>query len=497
MSEPKKAKLHKLALDIPYYDVKPPSGIPVIKVEAICIKILLRKPLAHGSLKPNRCADREGGNMKNHREMLFNRINEVQLFSNTKAESGADSGLRSSKTYLEQEHSMSVAEGDYAYLTPPPSQETKEESREELTLQPVQETVSHVSAETVLSSIETGLKHTMRDLPSRMSRTNIITSNEDFDSLAKIVPALWMPEYHKSMSERAVFLPTVSHAIANVARNSSASLGLRIKTWQLSNRYPHPGNEVPSEHPPGNNDGMQQALSVSLWTAISSALKARTARQSRLFCDSFASGDQLNAFGDTGDMLDIFAESDKLDQIGDVYDSDDLLDTVSETDNESMSNWSIDDSGDVHGPCCTEVSEHRLLDRWNTEHLSLLDPEFDMFDYGSELRGNLPESVFEAKDGAVEGNGDRRDRGRCWNGSDRDHDSVTLRFLETEGEESNAEDMLLEHGEDGAKPSSGQVDSAGCADTEYGSGREEHERSGSLDAAGHAHDEEDLLDWTS
>ena len=229
-----------MALDIPYHDVKPPSGIPVIRVEGIRIKMLLGKPLASGTPKldscERTCADREGENMDCHDEILFRTANEEHLSSDIKAESGVDNSLRSCEAYLEQEHNRPAAESSYAYMTPPPSQEMKEQSRKEPIVCPVQETVSHLSAEAVLSAIETGLRHTMRKLPSRMSRTNIITSNEDFASLVEIAPALWLPEYHKSVAERAVFLPTISRAIVNVSRNQSASLGLRVKAWQLSNR---------------------------------------------------------------------------------------------------------------------------------------------------------------------------------------------------------------------------------------------------------------------
>lgn len=501
-SPSRKMKLHKLALDIPYHDVKPPSGIPVILVEGIRIKMHLGKPFASGSLKldpcERTCADREGENIDCRGEILISKANEEQLFSDTKAESGADNSLRSCKAYLEQEHNMPAAESSHAYMTPPPFQEMKEQSREEPIMCPVQETVSHLSAETVLSAIETGSRHTMRKLPSRMSRTNIITSNEDFDSLVEIAPALWLPEYHNSVAERAVFLPTISRAIVNVSRNKSASLGLRVKAWQMSNRYPHHGSEASSADSPDQDDSVQQALSVTLWTAMTSALSdTNNVKQSRLFRDLPESGHDI-AFEDPEDMLDEIAGNDRSDQASDHDVSDDLLDVGSETDNDSISNWSIEDSGDICGPCCTDIPEHRLPNRWDTGHPSLFDHDFDMFDESTELRANLPGSVVEGKDGGVEGTGGRRDIGICWDGSDRDHDSATLRILQAEGDQSNAEDMLLRHGEGlGATSSSGQVHSAACADAGSISGRERQEHSDSMDGAEHARDEqleEDLLD---
>jgi hypothetical protein len=52
---PEKVKLHKLAPELPYHDIKPPPGVRVIKVEAVRVKVLLRNPSTAKVLKPVLC----------------------------------------------------------------------------------------------------------------------------------------------------------------------------------------------------------------------------------------------------------------------------------------------------------------------------------------------------------------------------------------------------------------------------------------------------------
>lgn len=473
---------HALAPDLPYYDAKPPPGIHVRKVEVIRLNMLLRKPPASGSLTIDlgehaSNVSSEGEDMCFNPKVLFNTpnlVHEGQLSFNTKATVGANNSLSFPAVITEKEANTHAVPESRAYMTPPTSQEIEEQSREGLTMGSVQSLVSHVSSETLLSCIEAGLRHTMRKLPTSKSKTDMIISNEDFDSLPQVAPALWVPGYHKSVSERAVFLPTISHAIANVSRNASTHLGIKIKTWQLSHRHPHHGGGGSSADLSSRENGLQEALSVSLWTTLSSALSStRTVKQPRLFWDSSGYGDEMRVFGGTGDMLDEISHNGKSDGTSDESEFEDLLGMSNETDNESMSDWSVGDSGILDGPCCTEVSEHRLPNRWNTEPSSLLDPEFDMFDYGPELRGDSPDSVVRPAAGGC------HDVGQCSNGSDRDPDSAALQHLEMESEEFiDAEDMLLQHVEAlGGKSSNG---------LEYGSSEDR----GGLDEY---ESEEDLL----
>ena len=121
-----------------------------------------------------------------------------------------------------------------------------------------------------------------------------------------------------------------------------------------------------------------------------------------------------------------------------------------------------------------------------------------MFNYGPELRGKFRTGVVETEDGDGGCTGGCHDTGQCFNGSDLDHDSAALQFLETEGQGLNAEDMLLHCVEGiGADTISGRAELDVCAATGDESGVEEQEYVDSVDGAELADDEwyeDELLD---
>jgi len=455
---PESVKLHKLAPELPYHDIKPPPGVRVIKVEAVRVKVLLRSLSTAKVLKPVPCKQdhidigKEGVTFDE--ESLFciiDTADEEQLFPSGDAAVDAVDHMQCSTWQFDESEQQTnkapTAESSCAYLTPPPSQETREERVQHFVTEPKQHTVHCVSTETIMTSLETGLRHVMCKAASRNSKSHTITSNEDFDCLPLIAPALWLPDYHKSLSERAVFLPTISHAIANVSGHSSTGSGLKVKAWQLCHRYPHKGKELFSPGAGGSlsTNKVQEALSVDLWAAMASGLSnTRTAKQSRPLRDLFESTRGADDLEDAELMLDEPYQDYGSDTTCDESDFEDLLDVASEADDGSICNLSIGDTGDVCSSLWTEAPINRLPNRWNPEHPSRLDPDFDMFDDSTELYEGEPCGALEPGDGeAGDIFGTHREIGQCWSGLDLDHDSEVLHFPETAGAEPDAEDMLL------------------------------------------------------
>ena len=228
-ASPEKARLHKLAPELPYHDIRPPPGVRVIKVEAFHVKILLRNSPAANVLKPVSCkqghVDSGDEDITVHEESLFgimDAFDEEQLLLSDDArivdfDRMQSSTLRSGNLG-QQIGNAPTAEFSNAYLTPPPSQETRQERVQHSNTEQKQHVTSRVSTQTILTSLETGLRHVMCGVPSRNFQAHAVTSNEGFDCLPLVAPALWLPDYHRSLSERALLLPTISHAIANVAR---------------------------------------------------------------------------------------------------------------------------------------------------------------------------------------------------------------------------------------------------------------------------------------
>lgn len=470
---PEKVKLHKLSPGLPYHDTKPPPGVHVIKVEAFRVKIILEKPhIATPSPSGLRKIDdvtHEHENSPFDGESLFNNhgtAEEEHLGLDNDEEFWHSGSVQCStaphEIYERQDCDKTATDGSYAYLTPPASQEEKESSNSDRVLNSFQHMAGHISVENLLSTLETGLRHVMCKPPTRKSKVNVIVSNEDFDSLPAVAPALWVPDYHRSLSERAVFLPTISHAIANVSGHSSAKSGLGIKAWQLSHRYTHLGKETFSASVAPKTNEVQDALSASLWTEMAAGLNyTKTGKQSQPFHDSFESTHEVDAFQDTEDMLDEAQMECGSDGTCDESEFEDLLDVASDADDDddhSSCNWSVGDIGDMCAPGSTEALEHRLPNRWNSEHPSRLDPDFSMVDNSPKLDESNPRGVAGLGDGGEGGcNGSHREISQQWDDSYLAHDSTTLQYLKMEGEGFEAEDMLLwDVGVVGAESSSEQ-----------------------------------------
>lgn len=454
---PAKVKLHKLSPDLPYHDIKPPPGVSVIKVEAVHVKMFLGRSSVATLLEPGLCeqdrVDTSDENVPFDKESLFCSIdaaaNEGQLCSSNEAGLCDFDCLQSSTLVRgkseQQINSTYATIGSCAYLTPPPSQETKEERLEEPATASTQQTIHHVSAETLMTSLEIGLRHVMCGAPNRKSKANTITSNEAFDCLPVVAPALWVPKYHRTLSERAVFLPTISHAIANVSQHRSAKFDLKVKGWQVSHRYPHDGKETFSASEGDSTVEVQKALSVALWAAMTVGLNdTKNAKLTRVLRDAFRFANEADAPQDAEAMLDEIAEDCVSDGTCDESDFEDIFDLASEANDESIGDWSIGEIGDIHARCLSEELEDRLVDRWDPEHPSLLDPGSGMTNDETELYDCDPFGDLETGDGdGGDSTGSHREVGPSWHGSNRGHDTNALQYPEPESEGSCAEDMLL------------------------------------------------------
>jgi hypothetical protein len=469
------ARLHKLAPELPYHDIKPPPGVRVIKVEAVHVKMLLRNSPTAKVLKPAYCkkghVDSGNGDPTFDEESLFGSMDAVDdpVCSSDNAMI-VDSDHRQSSTLRfgklrKQVSNAPTAEFSNAYLTPPPSQETRQKREQHSSTEQKQQVTHRVTTQTIMTSIETGLRHAMSRAPSGHRKAHTITSNEDFDCLPLIAPALWLPDYHKSLSERAVFLPTISHAIANVSAHSSAESGLKVKSWQLSHRYPHEGREPFAPASSLDMNKVQGCLSVDLWAAMASGLiNTRTAKQSRPLRDLFESTLGADGLGDAEVMLDEIDTDYGSDTTCDESDFEDLLGAASDADDGSICNLSVCDTGDICSSPWTEAPTDRLPSRWNPEHPSRVGPDFDMLEHGTTGTELHEEGDPCGKPGCEDGadghsSGTHREISECWRGSDPDHDSEVVQFPGTAGAEPDADDMLLwDLGGFGETSLRGQVD---------------------------------------
>lgn len=214
-----------------------------------------------------------------------------------------------------------------AYMTPPSSQKKCERTQSSMSTGSQKEHCNKLIVKGLMTILETGLRHAVRGTPARRSSSTRVVSNEDFKCLSALAPALWMPECHRSVSNRAVFLPTLSHAISNVARNCSTSAGLHSKVQELVRRRQHGNFALQSNEFDHTNS--QAALSVGLWHLVASNSQKRSAKQLRPFSVHAEIGGTLTPSEVIDELLDDAESEPDLCQNSDGSDFEDLLGTTS------------------------------------------------------------------------------------------------------------------------------------------------------------------------
>lgn len=212
-----------------------------------------------------------------------------------------------------------------AYMTPPSSQKKSERSQSSMSTGSQKEHCSKLVVKGLMTILETGLRHAVRGTPARRSSSTRVVNNEDFKCLSALAPALWVPECHRAVSNRAVFLPTLSHAISNVSRNCSTSAGLHNKVQELVRRRQHGNFALQSSE----IDHTQTALSVGLWHLVVSNSQKHSAKQLRPFSVHAEIGDALTPSEMIDDLLDDAESEPDFCQDSDGSDFEDLLGTNS------------------------------------------------------------------------------------------------------------------------------------------------------------------------
>lgn len=462
------ARLHKLSADLPFHDTKPPLGVHTIPLEAVHVSLSLTPAPDLSSCAPSHIAasanlssdeniisdeemlltetyenDHVGDNHTHQRDGVSEEILKVARRQRCNKTDTTHGDAMAQEERARANRSLTTA---CAYLTPPSSQESANEELEPSgrVHDPIVSHTHFVSMDAILSAIDTGLKHVTLGPPNRKAKSSAIVSNEDLKCLSRLAPALWVPGYHQSVSDRAVILPTISHAIANVSTYSSSNASLREKIQQLVSRYPHDTIELSPDDTHKGANHVQTATSAALWQAMASLLHDKTpAKRFQIIPDS-TRDDYAEAFEGPEDMLD--ETTTNADSFRRSEDSDfgDCLETFSELDEEKMCD--LDECDDFASELCslhscwTEELEPRLPDRWVLRHPSNVDHDSDRVDNGLEFHEKDPCGVDgPGEEGTA---GSRRESGRQWDGWYDAHDSMDHELLDVDGDQGEVDELL-------------------------------------------------------
>ncbi|TKA70037.1 hypothetical protein B0A49_08149 [Cryomyces minteri] len=90
-----------------------------------------------------------------------------------------------------------------------------------------------VEQEELIELIDAALRISITDKPLRTASGIKVNSVESSKKLADVSPALWSPDYLPAMSNRAVFVPTISHALSHSLYGRAKSTTLTEKLQEL------------------------------------------------------------------------------------------------------------------------------------------------------------------------------------------------------------------------------------------------------------------------
>lgn len=225
---------HKLGIDIPYYDARPPTGVLDVPCKAVHLKLLLSKqPRWRKRERQNTEAadlslaagmsDRDDTGSSQH---LSHNDNFLDIFEDECAL------LHDRDPFAEQEESHVLDQDDeseYELLefTLPPTDEppelfnqASEKSKYTSHASPSREPAAKSRADCpdvdeFLRAIDAALKVAIAG-PSRCSVNGFSAKACCIYPLSAVAPAIWSPGYLPSVAKQSVFIPTIGNAIFNV-----------------------------------------------------------------------------------------------------------------------------------------------------------------------------------------------------------------------------------------------------------------------------------------
>ena len=233
-----KRQLHKLAVDVPFYDVKPAAGICVTGIDTVQLDMCIRRrprrkrrklektvgdsfaigaPSMHLSAAalPSVDSDSPMSQMTKHgdsfaeprdlpldaEECLFeqDQVNEdwdgMEMLFEADAEDDKFESLPSSQTSSLLKRASSEAELDT--------------------------NAERTSLAAVMMLVDAALRLAISQSPTRLAKGVNVTRYESVRRLADTFPAMWSPGYLPAVSSRAVFIPTISHALNSVCGSTA------------------------------------------------------------------------------------------------------------------------------------------------------------------------------------------------------------------------------------------------------------------------------------
>ncbi|KAJ9642474.1 hypothetical protein H2201_006984 [Coniosporium apollinis] len=196
-----------------------------------------------------------------------------------------------------------------------------------------------VASHQLTQLVDAALRLTICERPNKLPAGIKFKKTDLAARLSEFAPALWSPEYLPAMSQRAVFLPTIAHALSHSLYKNARSASLQSKIEMLATKCAESAEENQSAKEtasqmtaPLSASSAYHAISVKLWQLLQRELfdekAARRLKPLKILKDAVAT-----ARPDGDDLLEDLAVADRQDDMLPFAAEDQLLD------------WSDDDLG--------------------------------------------------------------------------------------------------------------------------------------------------------
>ncbi|KAG9684287.1 hypothetical protein KCU95_g13107, partial [Aureobasidium melanogenum] len=195
--------------------------------------------------------------------------------------------------------------------------------------------------ERVVNLIDAALRLALTNLSSKTLTGVKIIEKSSFKHLDDICPAMWSPDHLEALASRAVFLPTISHAMSNSISQRAQSTTLKEKLKEIARQECVATSH--RQHP--EPQAIQQAVSIRLWRLMQRRLRDPSAGKklkSIRIADTVLPSSELDEDADNilsfeeEDGRHDYCQSEDVLELNDEEDEEDLLDVEYESEWEDL-----------------------------------------------------------------------------------------------------------------------------------------------------------------
>ncbi|KAF2467106.1 uncharacterized protein BDR25DRAFT_73301 [Lindgomyces ingoldianus] len=290
-------KPHRLCLNVPFEDAKPPPNVSVLTLQSLQFSMEIVEMKAPRNSKKRKCSQRSSPSRNSSspaRKRLFDKQEvrapegstipfepEGEILTTLNQQNDGETSARSSYLCIKRrKESVSDRTSILNYSRP-------------------------IDLREVGKLVDAAMRLSISEASPRSTTGLKIVTNSFAGTLAEISPSLWSPGYLLAVSQRAHFVPIVSHSLnrATMLKSRSTSLQAKVETLRRTSsttKVYHSSTRV--DNTQDEDDTVTNLLKARLWIHMQKKLfETGTTAPLKSFC---ASDNILPAVPSSDDLLD-------------------------------------------------------------------------------------------------------------------------------------------------------------------------------------------------